>query len=51
MSIDNIAREISSVDRDINSIERGIHPIDANISRKQKEAHCWRKFGRKGFVR
>ncbi len=39
MSIDTIAREIASVDRDINSVERSIHPIDANISRKQKEAH------------
>lgn len=39
MSIDSIAREIAFADRDINSIERGIHPIDANISRKQKEAH------------
>ncbi len=39
MSIDSIAREISSVDRDINTIEKSIHPIDANISRKQKEAH------------
>jgi len=39
MSIDSIAREIANVDRDINSIERSIHPIDANITRKQKEAH------------
>lgn len=39
MSIDYIARQIANVDRDINSIERSIHPIDANITRKQKEAH------------
>ncbi len=39
MSIDYIARQIANVDRDINSIERIIHPIDANITRKQKEAH------------
>lgn len=39
MSIDSIAREIANVNRDINSIERSIHPIDANITRKQKEAH------------
>jgi hypothetical protein len=39
MSIESIAIEIANVDRDINSIERSIHPIDANITRKQKEAH------------
>jgi small-conductance mechanosensitive channel len=39
MSIDYIARQIANVGRDINSIERIIHPIDANITRKQKEAH------------
>ena len=39
MSIVSIAREIANVDRDINSIERSIHPIDANVTRKQKEAH------------
>ncbi|MFS0492009.1 hypothetical protein [Leadbetterella byssophila] len=39
MSIDYIARQIANVDRDINSIESIIHPIDANITRKQKEAH------------
>ncbi|ADQ16210.1 TIR protein [Leadbetterella byssophila DSM 17132] len=39
MSIDYITRQIANVDRDINSIERIIHPIDANITRKQKEAH------------
>ena len=39
MSIDSIASEIANVDRDLNSIERSIHPIDANIIRKQKEAH------------
>lgn len=40
MSIDTIAREISNVDREINTIERSIHPIDANLTRKQKEAHA-----------
>lgn len=39
MSIDSIAREISSVDREINTIEKSIHSIDANISRKSKEAN------------
>lgn len=39
MSTDSIAREIANVDRDINSIEGSIHRIDANIIRKQKEAH------------
>lgn len=39
MSIDSVARELANVDRVINTIEKSIHPIDANISRKQKEAH------------
>lgn len=39
MSIESIARQISSVDREINTYERNIQTIDGNINRKQKEAH------------
>lgn len=39
MSIDSIARQITSVDREINTVEKNIHTIDGNISRKSKDAH------------
>lgn len=39
MTINSIARQITTVDREINTVEKIIHSIDGNISRKSKEAH------------